>query len=268
MRIFIVSFAGANELIPQKDIVDFLRENPLAEIGFGVSAKKGGQDNDDRFNHIMGVQRLLQHHRPGKIGTVGLHVNGVGTDGKDGWPHRVLACDIPENLNKMMGFPNTSLQINFTNYDIPPKAADKFLQCTGACMNINNCRVRVQYNIKTKEFIERLAGIGAQVPDSMKKCGVLRPDILFDESYGNGILPERYSPPKFKNLRHIYAGGLGPMNVHQELSKIAKAQTDLDAVVGIDMEGGVRTDDGKTLDLNKADEVYHIVMNWLWDNGR
>jgi len=267
MIIVSVSFSGANELTQREDILDFLRKNPKAEIGFGVSEGRGGKINDERFNHIMGVQRLVRrHYEAGKIGTIGLHVWGVGTDGKDGWPYRVLACKIPENLEKMIGFPNTSLQINFSNYDIPVKMADKFLQCPGTCQNLHNCRIRMQYNIQSKAFIERIVESGQRDTELMTKCGLVKPDIIFDESHGNGILPEKYSPPVFRNLRHIYAGGLGPGNIYGELTKISEAQKDFNSVIGVDMEGGVRTDDGKTLDLNKADIVYGKVMQWVKDN--
>jgi|GEM_PF-5298683 len=265
MRVFLISFSGANELIPKKDILDFLREHPLAEIGFVVSK----DTDDDGFRYIMSVQSLIQqHYKPGAIGTIGLHVNGIGTDGKGGWPYRVLSCDIPKPLEQMMKFSNTSLQVNCSNYIdvIPPKAVDRFMQCPGTCMYISNCRTRIPYNSKTKTLVERIVDCGAKNPEVKRKCGLLRPDIIFDESFGEGVLPTKYEPPKFKNLRHIYAGGLSPQNIYDELSKIAEAQTDLGAVVGIDMERGVRADDGSTLDLHKAAEVYKYVMKWLEDN--
>ena len=263
MRISIISFAGANELTPKKDVLDFLRKNPMAEIGFGVSEQKSGTADSERFQHIMGVQRIVgSHYEPGKIGTVGLHVNGIGTDGTKGWPHRVMNCDIPENLAKMIDFPRTSLQINFSNYDISRKEAGKFATCRG-CESFRHCRLRLPYNTKTANVIEH-----AHLFNHARPCSFVKADILFDASFGEGKLANKYEAPKFHGVRHIYAGGLGPENIYEELGKIAEVQKDLGVVVGIDMEGKVRTDDGKTLDLNKADAVYKIVMDWLKDNGR
>ncbi len=79
--------------------------------------------------------------------------------------------------------------------------------------------------------------------------------ILFDESAGRGIVPDRWSAPLEGHFCG-YAGGLKPGNLAENLPLIAAAAGD--AVTWIDMETGVRTED--CFDLVKVREVLKIAV--------
>lgn len=85
---------------------------------------------------------------------------------------------------------------------------------------------------------------------------------LFDCSGGRGILPDEW--PKIplneqnKNMFCGYAGGLGPDNLKEELSKIESVVGD--AEIWIDMETKLR--DNEVFDLNKCIKVLEIAERW------
>jgi hypothetical protein len=76
---------------------------------------------------------------------------------------------------------------------------------------------------------------------------------LYDTSGGAGILPGSWPAPSSADFWFGYAGGLGPENVVEQITKIE------DVVDGrhywIDMERSVRSEDDSRLDLDKVRRV-------------
>lgn len=259
MQIVKVSMIGANEHLPQQDIVDFIRAYPLAEIGIGVSCGKGGR-RTERFNYVKSLQALVDKKCfPGRNGTIALHVNGNGKDGENGWPYQVLNGILPDDLFEMMYFPKMSMQVNHYGYDIPTKNAKNLATSTDLWRKITSrTRLTLSYSEKTKEYIQEFENSLKELHDSH----ILKWDILYDASFGNGQMVNEYAPPVYRGIRQGYAGGFSPDNIKTELEKILAAQTYNDAKVWIDAEGKLKTDDGKTLDLSKAEKFYKKVMEF------
>ena len=80
---------------------------------------------------------------------------------------------------------------------------------------------------------------------------------LFDKSGGRGVVPEDWIVGR-KDILIGYAGGLGPDNFEEELTKIEVVANDCS--VWVDMETKVRTDEA-IFDLKKVEEVLHIAAS-------
>ena len=282
MNIFKVSMVGANEALPGADVAEFLRGHPLAEIGVGVSKDKGGTSDDFgptlRYCYVINLQKKLLkiRERTPDVGTLGIHVNGKDRRDKKSWPYMVLTGngDLPKALGDMLDFPNTSIQINFSNIDVPLTAADTLLTAnpgrrggvilpsgaSGITYNPSNMRVVLPYDERTKPFVKRV------YMNLLRTKFAFRPDILYDASHGLGVVAKGYSPPRFKELRQGYAGGLGVDNIGDELEKIAAAQTDRDVQIYIDAEGKLKI--GTVLDLGLAEKFYKNIMYWVKNNRK
>jgi hypothetical protein len=87
--------------------------------------------------------------------------------------------------------------------------------------------------------------------------------MLLDESKGTGVLPKTWPPiPPDTTYKIGYAGGIGPSNVSEVLSKIREAVAevgDKDGGFWIDMESSLRSQkDGQ--DVFDLDKCYTVIM--------
>ena len=113
-----------------------------------------------------------------------------------------------------------------------------------------------------KTFIFQWDGVNDHLAYAAKDF--VNTEVLFDSSHGAGVLSKLW--PKSKSAFECgYAGGLSPENVLEENEKIAKAADGI--AYWIDMEGKVRSDNGKILDLDKVRTVLKLMkpfaMPWL-----
>lgn len=86
--------------------------------------------------------------------------------------------------------------------------------------------------------------------------------VLFDESAGRGISPDRWDAPLPGHFCG-YAGGLNPENVAQHIDLISRVAAD--QTTWIDMESGIRTDD--RFDLAKVRRVLEIAAPYAVNRG-
>jgi len=262
MNIVKVSMIGANEYLPAGDVVDFLRAYPMAEIGIGVSRGKGACGTP-RFDYVMSLRRAyMKKYVPGETGTVALHINGNGKDGDAGWPVQLSDGKIPNSLCKMAKFPGMSVQLNHYGYSFRPENAPKLVGVFDLLRTYFAPKMRLilSYCDKTAPFVHAFF----KEPDTIDMdC-----DILYDASFGNGRMTGEYRPPLYPYVRQGYAGGLGPENILAELDKINAAQTNPNAPIWIDAEGKLKSDDGKTLDLVKAEKFYNLIMEYQRAHGK
>lgn len=84
--------------------------------------------------------------------------------------------------------------------------------------------------------------------------------LLFDASRGQGVSPGAWPAP-IDGINCGYAGGLGPDNLAEQLERIAAVAGDSE--VWIDMESGVRTDDGEKLDFAKVARCLEIASPYV-----
>ncbi len=258
MNIVKVSMIGANENLPVRDVVDFLRAYPMAEIGVGVSADKGAYGTT-RFEYVKFLRRAyMNKYASGKIGTIALHINGNGKDGLCGWPARVACGVVPNDLLYMMDFPGMSIQLNHRGYDFTPSDAGWLARASDLWWHIApRARLILSYCENTADYIDEFKRIV-----SVRNRGELKWDVLYDASFGRGKVATQYAAPLYHGVRQGYAGGLGPDNIEVELPKISAIQTNPTDEIWIDAEGKLQTDDKKTLDLTKAELFYKKIMDF------
>ncbi len=86
--------------------------------------------------------------------------------------------------------------------------------------------------------------------------------MLLDESKGTGVLPEAWPPiPPNTPYKIGYAGGIGPSNVSDVLSKIQKSNDGSETKgIWIDMESSLRSQKNG-LDVFDLDKCYTVVLN-------
>ena len=85
--------------------------------------------------------------------------------------------------------------------------------------------------------------------------------MLLDESKGTGVLPEAWPPiPPNTPYKIGYAGGIGPSNVTDVLSKIQKSNDTIEKAIWIDMESSLRSQKNGC-DVFDLDKCYTVVLN-------
>lgn len=95
--------------------------------------------------------------------------------------------------------------------------------------------------------------------------------ILYDQSHGAGVLPDKWRPSS-RFMHAGYAGGLGPDNLHDQLPLISLAAGSHGLTTGlegfwIDMEGKVCTQ-GEGLNIPAVERVLQICEPWVkWKLG-
>jgi|SRR6185437_10203915 len=113
---------------------------------------------------------------------------------------------------------------------------------------------------REKIYIFQLDGVNNSLPlcfpdPRIKKAG------LFDLSGGAGVLPNQWLSPN-DAFPCGYAGGLGPENILEQLTKI-DAVCPPDYETWVDMERRVRTDDDEELDLARVTSVLEQVAGLI-----
>lgn len=108
-------------------------------------------------------------------------------------------------------------------------------------------------------FILSYNDANAEIIRKLYQSGV-RFDCLYDNSFGEGILPSHRPTPVFGNVFQGYAGGLTPENVEQELDKISRS-VHSGLFFFIDAEGGLKGKDGH-LSLEKCRTFLKNANHW------
>nr|MBQ0090957.1 hypothetical protein [Candidatus Enterousia merdequi] len=110
-----------------------------------------------------------------------------------------------------------------------------------------------QYNEKTKKAVQKMHRTGANF------------SLLFDASGGNGVLPDAWHKPIYKNHPMGYSGGLSVDNVMENLNTINKLVPQ-DSSIWIDAEGKLKTKDlfeeEPVFDTEVAKQYVHRANIW------
>lgn len=90
----------------------------------------------------------------------------------------------------------------------------------------------------------------------------LKISALFDTSGGAGVLPASWPKPTSK-FWCGYAGGLGPLNVVEQIERIEGI---CEQPYWIDMERRVRSENDSKLDLQAVRLVLQAAKPYIWDS--
>ena len=213
--------SGINEKNDINDAIEFLKKYKRAEFGVQCSPKKASY-HTPRFDWL---KELLSNLNEQKIeNKVALHLN-------EGFV--VSFCDgqLPDEVSDLLNIGKSigRLQLNFK--------IGREVFSSGSVPDIRTLEQTIK-TIGPHPII--LSASQPNLPFIQKAYNRgMKFDVLFDDSFGEGIAPEFRKPPLFDDLFQGYAGGLSPENVEKELIKINKVAKD---TIFIDAEGKLKQD--------------------------
>ncbi|MDY6408026.1 MAG: hypothetical protein SPL08_04945 [Pseudomonadota bacterium] len=213
--------SGINEKNDINDAIEFLKEHKNVEFGVQCSPKKASY-HTPRFEWL---KELLSKLEKEKIESrVALHLN-------EGFV--VSFCDgkVPNEISDLLkiGTSVGRLQLNF-------KIGREHF-ASGTVPHIRTLE-------KTMKAVAQhpiiLSASQPNLPFIYKAYyRGIDFDVLFDDSFGEGIVPDMRKAPLFEGVFQGYAGGLSPENISEELRKIEKVAK---GAVFIDAEGKLKQD--------------------------
>lgn len=107
----------------------------------------------------------------------------------------------------------------------------------------------LQMNDETQPLFGLILNDPASLPSNVS--------VLFDESKGTGKAVDKLEPPQI-SVKHGYAGGMGPQNITDMLSKIA-CVVDKNKKVWIDMESSLRSKMANGADIFDVNECFSCI---------
>ena len=253
MRLSFISCSGANEHTNIRELADTFGNlfDPEIVMGIQVSGMKASF-NTPRYLWLESLYKYLE--KTNTYLNISLHIN-------QDWAERFLNGDVPEEVHHFLttnykrGIPFIkAVQLNFKLSDKIEKDIDadvlvKTMQRYPRQDFILSC------NKRNNRFITRIYN-----ESSYKFL------CLYDESFGEGIIPDQREAPLFEDRLQGYAGGLSPDNIIEELQKIEKL-VDSDTEIFVDAEGKLKDANGK-FSIAKAKEFADNCWKYNWNNFR
>lgn len=226
MKLKCVTCSGANEHTNIEKLVDlFYNYNEKASIGIQVSGKKASFGMA-RFWWIMALYYHLKEQELNL--NVALHLN-------QDWVERFCSGDVPDEVEHILGLTLADGELFIKkvqlNFKIGREKEPKVETIIQMMKKYPELVFIFQHNDSNAEFIQQLYNSGAKF------------ELLFDSSFGEGIVPKNRPAPIFDDIPQGYAGGLSPENVAEEIDKISKVVPS-NGQFSIDAEGKLKGDDG------------------------
>lgn len=222
-----VTITGADDNTNVSDMVTLSKAFPFVEWGILVSEKRQGAP---RFPSRGWISFFA--------GQAAIHGMNVSTHICGKWVRDLYVGELDFNTLPDCIYPSKRVQIN--------THGERHVSTAGYLRNL------VQNSDKT--FIFQLDGVNDHLMYAARAEG-LSIAGLYDLSHGAGHTPLRW-PYSRIGYDCGYAGGLGPVNVLEQLGKIESVA---DRDYWIDMEKNVRSEYGDTLDLGKVARVLSIT---------
>ncbi|HCU58775.1 MAG TPA: hypothetical protein DIC64_02205 [Alphaproteobacteria bacterium] len=244
MRLKTIVCSGVNEKNSIDEAVQFLKQYPNVEFGVQCSPKKAGFGTA-RYAWLKELSSKLDEQ---KIKwRVALHLNeGFVTSFCEG----KVADEVAELLKESEAIGRLQLNFKIGREVFGTKKVPDIHLLTKSINEVQGHQIIVSASNANLAYIQKMHYQG------------LKFDALFDDSFGEGILPDVRKSPLFDDVLQGYAGGISPENVVGELGKIAKvANTD----VFIDAEGKLKEDG--TFSFEKAARYVQNALNWQQFQG-
>lgn len=219
------------------------------EYGILVHSTKTLVGGKFRYPTFENIDNLLVEKEKKKFDAdFALHVCGSWAfsliDGKIEYTKELINIITNENIKR--------IQFNFSKNLLlkETQLIDSICRCLDIGLFKNK---RIIIPIKKEIDLEVVDNIGEKIGKKI--------DILFDQSGGNGISPEKWNGVPQEKLERFgkigYAGGLGPENIFPELTKISQNHFDT-----IDMETKIRTESDYIMDYKKCQKCVSEFIRW------
>lgn len=228
-----VTITGADDNTDPKQLIALSEEFSFVEWGILVSARHEGTP---RFPSRKWMDNF-QSEIGSKYINLSMHVCGS-------WIRQLLKGELDWNtLPKLL---SNCQRVQLNTHALVHESALDYL--------------KVLKQLPKKQFIFQWDGVNDHFIYPAKHAGI-NVAALFDMSGGAGILPEKWPTAQYA-FPCGYAGGLSPSNIEEQVNLIEKAC--LNYSYWVDMEGRVRTSDGK-LDMKAVGDMLETV-NMLMEN--
>ena len=242
MNLRYITCSDPRENLEPIKVVGLLKSFPLAELGIQVfpSTMGKGKEMYTWFNKV--IEYAKESKEPLNFA---LHVNHK-------WCDEICTGNIPGEIKHFLkqkhsytGQPLVSrVQLNIGDYTHEFNAR----KLADLISKWKKYEVILAYNSITRPQVEELKITGAQFT------------LLFDESYGAGIVPKKRLAPVYKDVQFGYAGGIAPATVSDTLDQIANV-VPANYDTWIDAEGRLR-DATRTMNLDLARDYLKNAMDW------
>ena len=241
-----VSVSGANQNLNIDKVVDFLINNPKAELGIPVSQQLCASEDSPLVVWINKLGKKLGDKN--LFGRVSFHVCGS-------WAEQIVTTGkLPKILKDLIvysipGAPMIQLNVGYQKYNLNNADPTPLANLIEALRWSNmEPQVVIQANESNFEFIQKL------IPLTMNFC------VLYDQSHGHGQVADSYIS-RFTKLFQGYAGGLASKNVKQELAKVSDALAE-PTYIWVDAEGNLKDPTSGNLDLEKAQAFVDAAFDY------
>lgn len=247
MDLKFVTCSGANEHTSIDALFALYAQFPFVEFGIQVSGAKCGADSP----RLVWLRRLQKQILTRKISLpLALHLN-------QDWVTDFYQDEISLELQELLSYGNSNGDPLFQrvqlNFKIGREIAPEVQLLEAQIMKFPHVRFILSYNEANAKLIKELY---------YRQKVVF--DCLFDESFGEGVLPEKRHALVFPDIIQGYAGGFSAENVSQELDKISLV-VPATAPIFIDAEGKLKGSDGH-FSFTKAHDFIANVLAWQKDN--
>lgn len=241
MNLKFITCSGANEFTNIDALFALYHDFPCIEFGIQVSGKKCNYESA-RFAWLQNLQKqiIMKNVRL----PLALHLN-------QDWVEHFCNGEIVPELQDLLSWVDKKGEPLFQrvqlNFKIGREKSPNIVSLEKTMADFPNLRFILSYNDANAKLIT----------DIYRRKKVVF-DCLFDESFGEGVLPKKRRVPVFENVVQGYAGGLSPENVAQELHKIMHILPS-SASFFIDAEGKLKGDDGHFSYLKAHDFVVNAI---------
>ncbi len=236
-----VTFTGPDDITGVETLLDLTSRYPQAEVGLPLCPERGGKLGYPSVHFIRHFAKSAQalSANGGPVVQASLHVRKAWVDDLS----KNIVHDVPKELLDLRhedGSPVFArVQLNLGNpEDVNPEDLAALFDAYA------DHRFILPLNDRTEALCEALLKSKARF------------DVIFDKSGGRGIKPDQW-PEVISDRFCVYAGGLEPENIQQELDKISAVAS---GPIGVDAETGLKTFD--TFDALKAEAYIKAAISY------
>jgi phosphoribosylanthranilate isomerase len=149
------------------------------------------------------------------------------------------------------GFRRFQINATAVNGVDTSRLAEQWVAVRDAVVRCPQMEFILQRNAETEPLVAPLVAWIEGLEAAAKPRNI---SFLFDSSCGLGVLGKSWpvAPPRESGVRFGYAGGLGPSNLTEQLSRMAEAAPGRE--IWVDMESSLRTVDAEGKDIFDLDK--------------
>jgi hypothetical protein len=228
-----VTITGADDAVPEIELVRLAKRYPFVEFGILVSPKRTGSP---RYPSLQWITNTLQNAARMPPMRVAIHMCGAATreaeEGDTGW------------LREIADYYCGAIRVQLNGYE-----------ATGINSLSRHVTVAASCGIDLRFILQARDAQAFTYLSQLVRWQLPTGAVLYDPSGGRGLKLEAGWPRGYEGVSTGYAGGITP-----ETATAAYAQCLLRGGDWIDLESGVRTDD--CFDLDKVRAVLDSIEQY------